>query len=66
MFITEIFQCEFLFRNLVHGRTGISHRPHLVGIKLLPPVQRAGQVHIDRYHPHELPVIGAGVTEALH
>ena len=66
MLTREILQCELLRRNFVHRGAGIGHRPNLVGIELLPPVQRANQVYIDRYHPHELPVVGASIAETSH
>ena len=66
MFTAEIFLRELFRRDFMHSRAGIGHRTHFVSVELLPPVQRAYQVYIDRYHPHELPVVGAGVAEAFH
>ena len=66
MFIAEILQREFLRRNLVHSRAGVGNRTHLVGIELFPPVQRGGDVKIDRNHPHELAMVSACIAEGSH
>ena len=66
MFMAEILRRELLRGDFVHCGAGVGHRTHFVGIEFLPPVQRADQVYIDRYHPHELPVVGAGVAKTSH
>ena len=66
MFMAEILQRKFLRRNLVHSRAGVGNRTNLVGVELFPPVQRGGDVKIDRNHPHELAMVSACVAEGSH
>ena len=50
MLMREIVHRKFLRRNFMHGRTGISHRPYFISVKLLPPVKRSGNIYIDHNH----------------
>src|SRR5699024_4252763 len=51
--------------DFVHGRGGVGHGAHLVGVKLLPPVHGGGDVHGHHDLTDELPVVGAGRAQAL-
>ena len=66
MLATKIRQRKLLIRNLMHRGTGIGNRTNLVSIELLPPIQRGGDVKIDRNHPHELTMVCACVAKGRH
>ena len=66
MLATKIRQRKLLIRNLMHRGTGIGNRTNLVSIELLPPIQRGGDVKIDRNHPHELTMVCACVAKGSH
>ena len=66
MFMTEILQRKLLVRNLMHRRARVRNRTNLISIKLLPPVQRSSDVEIDGNHPHELTMIGTGISQSVH
>ena len=66
MLVAEVLQCKLLRCNFVHRGAGVSNRTNFVGVELLPPVQRGGDVKIDRNHPHEFAMVSACVAEGSH
>ena len=63
MLTTEILQIERLAVNLVHGGATVGHCADLVGIRLLPPVKRCGDIHGHEYLSDKLSVIRACFTQ---
>jgi hypothetical protein len=61
----EVVQRERIRMDLVHGRAGVSHSADLVGVELLPPVQRSSQIHRNSNHPKILTVVRTGIGEVL-
>ena len=66
MFMAEVLQRELLSMNLVHGGAGVGDRTHLIGVELLPPVERGGDVDVHRNHPAELAIHRAGPGQPQH
>ena len=66
MLVAEVLQRELFGVDLVHGGAGVGDRTNLIGVELLPPIERGSDVHIHRDHPAELAVHGAGLGQAQH
>ena len=60
----EVGQLDRPGVELVHGGGGVGHRTHFIGVKLLPPVQRGGDVHGHHDLADEFPVVAARGAQA--
>ena len=65
MIMREILELDRLTVDLMHGRGGVCDGRHLIGIVLLPPVERCRDITADEDLADILPVIGAGETKTL-
>ena len=66
MLATEILPRELMFMDAVQGGATVRDRTYFVGVKLFPPIQRAGDVNIDDQHPHELPMVRTSIPQPGH
>ena len=66
MLMTEIISLKSLRRDLMHRRARVCHSPDLICIEFFPPIEWSSNIHIHHDHPHEFPMICAGVTEIHH